>query len=248
MITRPKTLSDLQPLELASRLEEPPAGALRSVRFALERERATARSVPRASALGMIAWLGLGTLAALELDALWRMRSLIRADLHGMGMAGLCVASVAVGALLAMGATQLVLSRGRSGLGVSAPVLRAVAIGVPILNAIPQLFLVFWANRQAELAATRAQVHGWGAPCFVLSLAIAGLFLAVFARQLRGSVVTALGWRSAALGAAAGAWAGVALIVHCPGVDALHLLVGHGLPALLFPLVGLALVRRHVQV
>lgn len=246
MSTRHETLSDLRPLELASRIEEPPATALPSVRAALEREQATGRAVLRSSPLGMILWLALGTVAALELDALWRMRSLVRADFHGM--AGLCLASVAAGALLALGATQLVLSRGPSGLGVGAPMLRAVAIGVPILNVIPQLFLVLWSNRQSEWTATRARVDAWGAPCFVLSFVIAGLFLAVFARRLRGSVVTALGWRSAALGAAAGAWAGVALIAHCPGVDAVHLLVGHGVPALLFPLVGLALVRRHVQV
>jgi hypothetical protein len=61
-------------------------------------------------------------------------------------------------------------------------------------------------------------------------------------------VVAAADWRSAAVGAAAGAWAALALLVHCPSVEAQHLLIGHLLPVALAPLFGVLLIRRYVQV
>jgi hypothetical protein len=48
----------------------------------------------------------------------------------------------------------------------------------------------------------------------------------------------------AALGAVAGAWAGVMGDLHCPVSDALHVGVSHVLPVLLFAAVGVLLGRR----
>ena len=68
----------------------------------------------------------------------------------------------------------------------------------------------------------------------------------LLARTIRGSVAVAVGWRSAALGAAAGAWSGLALLIHCPSVEAQHMLVGHLLPICVFPVVGL-ITRKFVR-
>ena len=58
--------------------------------------------------------------------------------------------------------------------------------------------------------------------------------LAIFAVALRRAVAVASGLRGAALGAAAGAWGGLAVFAFCPSGETQHLLVGHVLPVALF--------------
>ena len=62
--------------------------------------------------------------------------------------------------------------------------------------------------------------------------------LAIFAVTLRRAVAVASGLRGAALGAAAGAWGGLAVFAFCPSGELQHLLVGHVLPVALFTLLG----------
>jgi hypothetical protein len=55
---------------------------------------------------------------------------------------------------------------------------------------------------------------------------------------LRRAVAVAIRPRGAALGAAAGAWGGLAVFVFCPSGEPQHLLIGHVLPIALFTLLG----------
>lgn len=92
-------------------------------------------------------------------------------------------------------------------------------------------------------AAARS-LHPLGLPCASVALAVGLIALGAFGFSLRRAVPAAQGFRAAALGAAAGAWAGIALFLQCPAKDELHLLVGHSLPVAAFALLGaLALPR-----
>jgi len=59
-----------------------------------------------------------------------------------------------------------------------------------------------------------------------------------FLVALRRAVPVSVRLRGAALGAAAGAWAGLALLFFCPAAEPLHLLVGHSLPVAAATLLG----------
>jgi len=178
-------------------------------------------------------------LIVLALDALLRGRGLWRSDAGSLAQLAVPVLTALA---LAVVATALSLSRGQSGLGERVGVQRAVALGVAPLSLVPMFVL---ARASVEPAGHVAELHHpWGLPCMVTASAIAGASLWLFVRTLKQTVPVALGARSAALGSAAAAWAGLALLVHCASVEPTHLLLGHWLPLCTFPLVGLVAARR----
>jgi hypothetical protein len=212
------------------------------LRAAMAQEPPPRKASGRRTALTLLAVPGL-VLSLLALDAVLRHRDVVRADLHG---------AIAIGVPSLMGAIALVLlttliaiSRGTVGLGERVTALQATALGIAPLSVIPMLMLAF---AGAPAAASRSLLDPLGLPCFALATAVTVPSLWLLASSLRQSVVAAAGWRSAAVGAAAGAWAGLALLVHCPSVEAQHLLTGHLLPVALAPLFGVLLIRRYVQV
>ncbi|MET0385163.1 MAG: NrsF family protein [Polyangiales bacterium] len=183
--------------------------------------------------------IALGTLV---LDALIRGRGLVRADFGHV--LTICLPAALAALLLALGSSALAASRGRDGLGERVPVLQLTTWLVAPLSVLPMLALVYSVpsrQGQGEL------LNPWGVPCSVIASVIALGALAVLVRELRHSVPVAVGWRSAALGSAAAAWSGLALLVHCTSVEPLHLLVGHWLPIAVFPLVAVLVARRYVR-
>ena len=88
------------------------------------------------------------------------------------------------------------------------------------------------------------QISAWGARCMLLSALIGGLALAGFTWALRRAAPSASTIRGAALGAAAGAWAGVSLFIFCPVGDVQHLTLGHVAPVLALTLVGVGAAAR----
>jgi len=87
-------------------------------------------------------------------------------------------------------------------------------------------------------------LHPLGLPCALVASAVGLIVLTAFGIALRRAVPAAPVNRAAALGAAAGAWAGVALFLQCPAKDALHLLVGHSLPVAAFAVLGAIALPR----
>ena len=69
----------------------------------------------------------------------------------------------------------------------------------------------------------------------------------VAATALRRSAPVASRLRGAALGAAAGAWAGLGIFIYCPATEYHHLLVGHVLPIAALTLLGLAAIPRALR-
>jgi hypothetical protein len=87
----------------------------------------------------------------------------------------------------------------------------------------------------------------WGARCLVLAAVTGAIALASFTAALRRAIPAASGLRGAVVGAAAGAWAGLALFVFCPASEYLHLLVGHLLPVVAFTLAGAVVIPRALR-
>ena len=144
-------------------------------------------------------------------------------------------------ALIAAAATWAGVARGGKMLGRSAAilVLAALVIG-PSFMAWMLLGTTMWPGTLGYDAPLRAHLV---CLAFVCAMAI-GPFLAL-AVMRRASDPVHPRATGAALGAVAGAWAGVMGDLHCPVSDAIHVGIGHVLPVVLFAIVG-ALVGRRV--
>ena len=99
-----------------------------------------------------------------------------------------------------------------------------------------------------EAALADVAISHWGLRCLVISAIVSLLVLTTFTVALRRSIPTANGLRGAAIGAAAGAWAGLSVFVFCPSGDLLHLLVGHILPIVAFTLLGIVSIPRILRI
>ncbi len=143
---------------------------------------------------------------------------------------------------LAGAATAVALHRGRSGLGAGLGSLAAVALLTgPVYAALTLANPVHIAGMQPAWV----DISPWGARCFFIACAVGTIVLASSGIVLRRAVPVASAWRAAALGAAAGAWAGLAVFVFCPSGELQHLLVGHLLPVMALVAAGaLTLARR----
>jgi hypothetical protein len=139
-------------------------------------------------------------------------------------------------------ATAVALHRGRSGLGAGVGSLAAVALlAAPVYAALTLADPVHIAAMQPAWV----DISPWGVRCFFIACAVGAIVLGSSGIVLRRAVPVATGWRAAAIGAAAGAWAGLAVFVFCPSGDRQHLLVGHVLPVMALVAAGaLTLARR----
>ena len=145
---------------------------------------------------------------------------------------------------LAVAAFALAGARRKGRFGLGEPIAR---LGVGLLGSL--LFFVagtlvffpledrldgaFWSRTQACLLTTA--VLGAG-PVTLAALA------------LRSSFVSAAGWRTAAVGVAAGALGASTMALVCPARGALHLLVGHGAMMLVMGLFAAAFVSRITRI
>ena len=146
---------------------------------------------------------------------------------------------------LTLSATLVALGRGQRGLGSGAVALFLVAILVTPIYAV--LTLVDPVEMSRTLDASLAPLSPWGPRCLSISIAVGLLVLFSFTAALRRSAPAASRLRGAAVGAAAGAWAGLGVFVFCPAVEVHHLLVGHVLPIAVFTLIGLVGIPRALR-
>lgn len=147
---------------------------------------------------------------------------------------------------LTIGATALSARPGRRGLGSTAWALALTAIAVSPVYAVVSLL---WPLRSQdpEALAAAAHLHPWGLPCLAIAAVVGMLALGAFAWGLRHAAPVSAGLRGAALGAAAGAWAGFTLFVHCPASSLLHVVVSHVVPVAVFTLIGAIAVPQFVR-
>jgi len=170
----------------------------------------------------------------------FRGRPLFRVDLWLLPEAAFAVRLLVL-VLLATIATGLALMPGRRGLGVRVSLLLIASLAVAPLYTL--LTMVEPIGTAVGDAAARA-LHPLGLPCALVAFTVGTLALSAFGLALRRAVPSAPVNRAAALGAAAGGWAGVALFLQCPAKNTLHLLVGHSLPVAAFALLGAIVLPR----
>ncbi len=137
--------------------------------------------------------------------------------------------------------TLVALTRGRSGLGPDVTWLALVAGLVTPIYALLVLENPVHAHDSAVLAV---DISPWGLRCAIIATIVGTFVLASFAIALSRAIPAAHGLRGAAVGAAAGAWAGLTVFMFCPSSDIQHLLVGHVLPIVAFTLLGSVVLPR----
>jgi len=98
-----------------------------------------------------------------------------------------------------------------------------------------------------DVAFTGVAISPWGWRCIFIATVVSASTMAIFAVALRRAVAAASGLRGAALGAAAGAWGGLAVFAFCPSGELQHLLVGHVLPIALFTLLGGVVLTKVIR-
>jgi hypothetical protein len=139
---------------------------------------------------------------------------------------------------LTLVATLFALWQGRSGLGIASMWLVSIAVLVAPVYAALTVLQPLHSGAADDIALTGVAISPWGWRCIFIATVVSASVLAIFAVALRRAVAVASGLRGAALGAAAGAWGGLAVFAFCPSGDTQHLLVGHVLPVALFTLLG----------
>ena len=142
-------------------------------------------------------------------------------------------------AAVAIGATFVALRRSRD----TSDVVRLIVAASVVVPLYAVLTLVSPLHAHAA-PPFGVDISPWGARCLVLAGVVGGLTLAAFTAALRRAVPSASGLRGAALGAAAGAWAGLTVFIFCPSGELSHLVIGHVLPVLALTLAGLFAIPR----
>ena len=171
-------------------------------------------------------------------------RPMLRADMGTHPTSDLLIMLVLVIGLT-LSATLVAVGRGDRGLGSGAMSLFLVALLVAPIYAALMLVHPLAVNEVA--AASLTKLSPWGLRCAAVAATVALLVLISFTAALRRSVPAASRLRGAALGAAAGAWAGLAVFVSCPATEYRHLLVGHVLPIAAFTFLGFVTIPRALR-
>jgi hypothetical protein len=136
---------------------------------------------------------------------------------------------------LTLAATYFALAQGRNGFGTMAAVLIAIVF---LITPVYTILIVPAPLHASGTVLEATQISPWGVRCLSVASVVIALALACFLFALRRAVPVSVRLRAAALGAAAGAWAGLALLFFCPAAEWLHLLIGHSLPVLVATLLG----------
>jgi hypothetical protein len=145
---------------------------------------------------------------------------------------------------LTFAATFVAISRGRRGFGSGfASLLMVAGLVAPVYALLVLVSPVHTAGHDPAAVF----ISPWGGRCLVIASIVGALVLACFAIALRRSAPVAARLRGGTLGAAAGAWAGLATFIFCPSGDPHHLFIGHVLPVAAFTLLGFAAIPRALR-
>jgi hypothetical protein len=142
------------------------------------------------------------------------------------------------------GATLVAVWRGRSGFGLGAVSLALAAALVPPVYAALTLIQPL---HVADDAIRNVVISPWGVRCALIAGVVGLAAIAAFTAALRRAAPAASRLRGAAIGAAAGAWAGLSVFAFCPSGDQQHLIAGHIVPMLVLIAIGALLSPRLVR-
>jgi hypothetical protein len=160
--------------------------------------------------------------------------------------AALTTLSLLIG--LALASTVFALWQGSSGLGIASMWLVSISALVAPVYAALTVLQPLHSGAADDASLTGVAISPWGLRCILVASIVGASVLAIFAVALRRAVAVAVGLRGAALGAAAGSWAGLAVFAFCPSGELQHLLVGHVLPIVLLTLCGVRIFQVWIRV
>ena len=173
-------------------------------------------------------WVALA--AALSFDAAWLVFHERRPDLASAAPAGLAL-GIAIPLGVAVIALAAAVRSGPRGLGVPAGRIAALALGAPVLFAVATLVAA-----PADGGHPLFWRHAVGCMTVTAFLALGPMALGLWA--FRHAFAAAAGWRTAAIGLAAGALSAATMSLACPITAAAHVIVGHGLVMVVGALAG----------
>jgi hypothetical protein len=146
--------------------------------------------------------------------------------------------------VMTAGATLVAIWRGRSGFGIGAVTLAiAAAVVAPVYAALTLIRPL----HVDDDAIRNVVISPWGVRCAVIAAVVGLAAMAAFTAALRRAAPVASRLRGAAIGAAAGAWAGLAVFAFCPSGDQQHLIAGHLVPIIVLIGIGALLSPRVVR-
>ncbi len=154
---------------------------------------------------------------------------------HARGRPLVDTLAIALGATLLAGvSTRIGLGRGGSMVGRPSRALALMALVVPVATFA---WLFAWHGHYVE------PFERLGLRCLALTLTCASVLLVAMFWLRARTVVRAPALHGAVMGAAAGAWAGVAVDLWCPLTGPAHVALGHVLPIALLIVLSAALGR-----
>jgi hypothetical protein len=143
--------------------------------------------------------------------------------------------------MMTLAATAFAVRRGRQGFGTAVTSLALAPAAVILLYAV---LTVLNPIHLHDAAVIGVEISPWGVRCALIAAIVGIGAMAAFTTALRRAVPVASRLRGAVLGAAAGAWAGLAVFAFCPSGNHQHLLAGHLLPIIVLTLIGAAATPR----
>jgi len=149
---------------------------------------------------------------------------------------------------LALASTVFALWQGSGGLGIASMWLVSIAALVAPVYAALTVLQPLHSGAADDVSLTGVAISPWGLRCILVASVVGISVLGIFAVALRRAVAVAVGLRGAALGAAAGSWAGLAVFAFCPSGELQHLLIGHVLPIVLLTLCGVRIFQVWIRV
>ena len=149
---------------------------------------------------------------------------------------------------LALASTVFALWQGSGGLGIASMWLVSIAALVAPVYAALTVLQPLHSGAADDVSLTGVAISPWGLRCILVASVVGISVLGIFAVALRRAVAVAAGLRGAALGAAAGSWAGLAVFAFCPSGELQHLLIGHVLPIVLLTLCGVRIFQVWIRV
>jgi hypothetical protein len=149
------------------------------------------------------------------------------------------IAEIVAPLILALTSLVIAMSPGKLGLGLGMGAVVGLAVAGPFS---------FWvlAVGAPEPRPAEPDPSFWlnAVVCLDITLAWISVPLLFAALTLRSAFPAGSRGRSALVGAACGLFSGGIMNLHCPNVDRLHLLIGHGIPVLVAAAVGASLLSR----
>jgi len=214
-----------------------------NIRAALVREPPAEIRSTRRRGFSLLAIVLLVVAVDLAVSQLVYHRSVVGLSFGIRSTSSLLVASSMLVALV-VASSWIVLDRGKAGLGAGVVLLSAMTVLVPLLST-----LVVLPNpvHLPDAVPKWVDISPWGMRCALIATAVGAIVLVGFSHLLRRAVPAAHGLRSLAIGAAAGAWAALAVFAFCPSGEQRHLLIGHVLPVLVLTAFGGFIVGRRLR-